>query len=157
MEISLCLNTIKHFAEFWRECGFLPSTERRISYDVWSAVSKTLLPLCQFPCNVQPVGGHITRCIFSELFCSVSGLLSNNHQSSGIFYPNITLPQIGPNLSTATVSHLTAIFPDLEKKLDKIVKLLLKASLTFSIIAFIVLFLKLLLFNKTKRLLYTVQ
>ena len=30
-------------------------------------------------------------------------LLSNNHQSSGIFYPNITLPQIGPNLRTARV------------------------------------------------------
>ena len=44
-------------------------------------------------------------------------LLSNNHQSSGMFYPNITLPQIGPNISTEPQSHPTTIFPDLEKKL----------------------------------------
>ena len=56
-----------------------------------------------------------------SLACFVPCLLvlSNNHRSSGMFYPNITLPQIGPNISKATQpepqSHPTAIFPDLEK------------------------------------------
>ena len=79
-------------------------------------------------------------------------LLSNNHQSSGMFYPNITLPQIGPNISTEPQSHPTTIFPDLEKNFYKIVKLLLEVSLTFSMIAFIVLFKKHLLLNKIEKI-----
>ena len=38
-------------------------------------------------------------------FAQCLGWLSNNHQSSGIFYPNITLPQIGQNLTTASIRY----------------------------------------------------